>query len=44
EQLSISYRTVQKHRTNIIGKLDLSSDTDALSKWVLDNKDLILSI
>lgn len=44
DQLSISYRTVQKHRTNIISKLDLPSDTDALSKWVLDNKDLILSI
>jgi len=41
EQLSISIRTVQKHRSNIIAKLDLSSDSDALATWVLENKALL---
>jgi len=40
ELLTISYRTVQKHRSNIIAKLDLSSDSDALSIWALNNKEL----
>lgn len=44
EELSISIRTVQKHRTNIISKLDLSSDSDALSQWVFKNKDLLLDM
>lgn len=42
--LTISYRTVQKHRSNIIAKLDLSSDADALSHWVNKNKELFLSL
>ena len=42
--LTISYRTVQKHRTNIISKLDLSSDSDALSTWALNNKELFLAL
>lgn len=44
ELLTISYRTVQKHRSNIISKLDLPSDSDALSQWVLKNKDLFMTI
>lgn len=44
ELLTISYRTVQKHRSNIISKLDLPSDSDALSQWVLKNKDLFATI
>jgi len=44
ELLTISYRTVQKHRSNIISKLDLSSDSDALSIWALNNKDLFLAL
>lgn len=42
ELLTISHRTVQKHRSNIIAKLDLSSDADALSIWALNNKELFL--
>ena len=41
EILSISSRTVEKHRSNIISKLDLSSGSEPLSKWVSKNKDLL---
>ncbi|MFD1061981.1 response regulator [Winogradskyella litorisediminis] len=44
ESLLISLRTVQKHRANIIQKLNLSSDHDALSVWVNSNKTLLSSI
>ena len=44
ELLLISLRTVQKHRTNILNKLQLASNLDALSIWVNDNKDIILSL
>lgn len=42
--LSISFRTVQKHRANIIGKLDLEAGTDSLTNWTLEHRDLILSL
>lgn len=42
--LLISVRTVQKHRTNILNKLDLASKLDALSVWVNEHKDIILSL
>lgn len=44
EQLSISSRTVEKHRSNIIKKLNLSNDMDALSAWAQEHKEFILSI
>ncbi|RNC86405.1 MAG: DNA-binding response regulator [Winogradskyella sp.] len=44
ETLLISVRTVQKHRANIIKKLSLSSDQDALTNWVSQNKALISSL
>jgi two-component system nitrate/nitrite response regulator NarL len=44
EILSISIRTVDKHRSNIITKLDLSSTSDSLSFWVKQNKDLLENI
>ncbi|NNC50396.1 MAG: response regulator transcription factor [Flaviramulus sp.] len=44
EMLFISVRTVQKHRSNIISKLELSSDSDALSLWASQNKDLFLTM
>tara|TARA_R110001632_G_scaffold18408_4_gene57047 strand:+ start:15413 stop:16057 length:645 start_codon:yes stop_codon:yes gene_type:complete len=44
EILSISSRTVDKHRSNIISKLDLSSDADSLSLWVKENKDLLENV
>jgi DNA-binding NarL/FixJ family response regulator len=44
EILTISIRTVDKHRSNIISKLNLSSDNDSLSVWVKENKDLLESL
>jgi DNA-binding NarL/FixJ family response regulator len=44
EILSISSRTVDKHRSNIISKLDLPSDSDSLSVWVKENKDLLETV
>lgn len=41
EILSISIRTVDKHRSNIITKLDLPSTSDSLFLWVKSNKDLL---
>lgn len=40
--LSISSRTVDKHRSNIISKLNLPSDS--LYLWVKENKDLLENI
>ena len=42
--LAISIRTVQKHRSNIITKLDLPSASDALSLWISKNKEIFLSL
>jgi DNA-binding NarL/FixJ family response regulator len=44
EILSISIRTVDKHRSNIITKLDLPSTSDSLSLWVKENKDLLENV
>ena len=44
ELLSISTRTVEKHRANIIAKLDLESGTDSLTHWSLEHRELILSL
>lgn len=44
ELLSISHRTVQKHRANIINKLDLAPAMDSLTVWTSENKELILSL
>jgi DNA-binding NarL/FixJ family response regulator len=44
EILTISIRTVDKHRSNIISKLNLNSDTDSLTVWVKENKDLLESL
>lgn len=43
EQLFISVRTVEKHRSNIINKLELSNGIDKLTNWVKENKEIILS-
>ncbi|MDG1805441.1 response regulator transcription factor [Flavicella sp.] len=42
--LSISKRTVEKHRSNIIYKMDLNGGTNSLTNWVLLNKQYILSL
>ena len=44
ELLTISIRTVQKHRSNIITKLGLPIGMDSLSVWTKDHQDLILSL
>jgi two-component system nitrate/nitrite response regulator NarL len=41
EILSISSRTVDKHRSNIISKIDLPSGAGALTVWVKENKELL---
>ena len=40
KQLSISKRTVEKHRSNIIAKLDLKKGT-SITQWAINNIDLI---
>lgn len=37
--LFISYRTVEKHRSNIISKLNLESKTNSLLIWAKENQD-----
>ena len=41
EILSISKRTVEKHRTNIISKLQLKSKSNSLSAWIKTHKEII---
>ena len=38
EMLFVSYRTIEKHRSNIIAKLELPQRTGALLMWVQQNK------
>ena len=40
-QLSMSVRTVEKHRSNIISKLDANNGTDSLKQWTIEYKDLL---
>ena len=44
ETLSISTRTVEKHRSNIIAKLELPTGADPLTVWIKENQDLLESI
>lgn len=44
ERLHISERTVEKHRSNIIGKLELSGQPNELLLWSLEHKELIISL
>jgi DNA-binding NarL/FixJ family response regulator len=41
EQLFISERTVEKHRSNIIIKLNLKGKTNSLFEWAIENKGFI---
>lgn len=41
DKLFISERTVEKHRSNIIQKLDLEGKPNGLTTWVLHNKHLL---
>ncbi len=44
DKLSVSVRTVEKHRSNIIAKLALESGTNTLTNWALTNKKTILEL
>ncbi|MCW8979882.1 MULTISPECIES: response regulator transcription factor [Altibacter] len=44
ENLFVSSRTVEKHRSNIITKLELEGGTNALTRWALAHKNTILEI
>lgn len=44
ELLTISVRTVQKHRANIIAKLELPTGVDSLTSWTSEHQELILSL
>lgn len=39
--LSVSARTIEKHRSNIIAKLDLKSKANSLTNWAFINKNTI---
>ncbi|MFC4872782.1 response regulator [Negadavirga shengliensis] len=43
-QLLISFRTVQKHRSNIIHKLDINIGEEQLDRWAQRYRTLILSL
>ncbi len=43
ESLSLSKRTIEKHRSNIIEKLGLKKTNNSLTNWALVNKNIILS-
>ncbi|MFT4848325.1 MAG: two-component system nitrate/nitrite response regulator NarL [Sediminicola sp.] len=42
ELLSLSYRTIEKHRSNIIDKLGLTKEKDILAIWAKENLDFVL--
>ena len=44
EMLCLSARTVEKHRTNIIAKLDLPKETNSLFNWASENKEHLTDI
>ncbi|MEM7187922.1 MAG: response regulator transcription factor, partial [Bacteroidota bacterium] len=43
-ELGVSKRTVEKHRSNIITKLELEGGTNTLTNWSLVNKNTILEL
>lgn len=44
ELLTLSVRTIDNHRANIINKLELPSQTDALTVWAKEHKKLIANM
>ena len=40
DELNVSIKTIHKHRSNIVSKLNLDHKPSALSVWALINKDL----
>ncbi|MEM9678735.1 MAG: response regulator transcription factor [Bacteroidota bacterium] len=43
DSLSLSVRTIEKHRSNIIEKLGLKKENNVLTNWALVNRSAILS-
>ncbi len=43
-ELCVSVRTIEKHRSNIINKLNIEKGTNALTSWALINKNVILEV
>lgn len=41
DTLCVSARTIEKHRSNIIAKLDIDNSPNALTNWALVNKNII---
>lgn len=41
DQMFVSQRTIEKHRSNIIAKLQLDSPKQKLSEWVIFNRQLL---
>ncbi|MBW1294198.1 response regulator [Aquimarina litoralis] len=44
DSLFVSKRTIEKHRSNIISKLELGKETNTLTKWTLNHKNVILEL
>ncbi len=44
EKLSVSPRTIEKHRSNIIIKLEIKTGTNALTNWAITNKKTIMEM
>jgi DNA-binding NarL/FixJ family response regulator len=44
EILSVSVRTIEKHRSNIIAKLDLKTKANSLTNWAFINKNSIANL
>jgi DNA-binding NarL/FixJ family response regulator len=41
DALNVSRRTVEKHRSNIISKLNIDGNSHTLTLWLLDNKSML---
>lgn len=44
DQLFISTRTVEKHRSNIVYKLGLSGQSNSLTTWAVENKTMLKNL
>ncbi|WP_353780244.1 response regulator [Winogradskyella sp. 3972H.M.0a.05] len=42
DNLGVSVRTVEKHRSNIVNKLEIEGGTNAVINWALKHKDVII--
>ena len=42
--LFVSSRTIEKHRSNIVAKLELPGQSNSLTNWAIENKSLLNNI